>query len=93
MPARTTIKAGRRNVEITNPDKLMFPADGITKGDLLAYYLSEVRRYALLDPLRPGLELRVGAPASSVHPAASSAAQADARKPGRVIGLTVARPR
>ena len=26
------------NVEITHPDKVLFPADGITKGDLASYY-------------------------------------------------------
>lgn len=30
--------AGPRDVAITRPDKVYFPADGITKGDLIAYY-------------------------------------------------------
>jgi bifunctional non-homologous end joining protein LigD len=34
----TTIRAGRRRVRISNPGKLLFPADGITKADLAAYY-------------------------------------------------------
>lgn len=34
----TTLKLGRRTVEISNPDKLYFPDDGLTKGDLVAYY-------------------------------------------------------
>jgi bifunctional non-homologous end joining protein LigD len=34
----TTIRAGRRRVRISNPGKLLFPADGITKRDLAAYY-------------------------------------------------------
>lgn len=34
----TTIRAGRRRVRISNPDKLLFPADGIAKRDLAAYY-------------------------------------------------------
>jgi bifunctional non-homologous end joining protein LigD len=34
----TTVRAGRRRVRITNPDKVLFPADGITKADLAAYY-------------------------------------------------------
>jgi bifunctional non-homologous end joining protein LigD len=34
----TTVKAGRRRVRLTNPDKPLFPADGITKADLAAYY-------------------------------------------------------
>ena len=28
-----------REVQITNPDKVFFPAAGYTKGDLIAYYL------------------------------------------------------
>jgi bifunctional non-homologous end joining protein LigD len=38
MAAETTVRAGRRRVRLTNPDKLLFPADGITKADLAAYY-------------------------------------------------------
>jgi bifunctional non-homologous end joining protein LigD len=34
----TTIRAGRRRVRISNPGKLLFPADGITKADMAAYY-------------------------------------------------------
>jgi bifunctional non-homologous end joining protein LigD len=36
MPER--VKSGRRTVEISNPDKLMFPDDGITKRQLIDYY-------------------------------------------------------
>jgi bifunctional non-homologous end joining protein LigD len=36
--AETTIRAGRRSVRISNPDKVLFPADGITKLDLAQYY-------------------------------------------------------
>ena len=32
------MKAGRRRVRISNPAKVLFPADGITKADLAAYY-------------------------------------------------------
>jgi bifunctional non-homologous end joining protein LigD len=32
------IRAGRRRVRISNPGKLLFPADGITKLDLATYY-------------------------------------------------------
>ena len=32
------MRAGRRDVTITHPGKVLFPADGITKGDLAAYY-------------------------------------------------------
>jgi bifunctional non-homologous end joining protein LigD len=33
------VKVGRREVDISNPDKLFFPARGRTKGDLVHYYL------------------------------------------------------
>jgi bifunctional non-homologous end joining protein LigD len=36
--AETMIRAGRRTVRISNPDKVLFPADGITKLDLAQYY-------------------------------------------------------
>ena len=38
MTPETTIRAGRRRVRISNPDKVLFPADGITKLDLARYY-------------------------------------------------------
>jgi len=28
----------KREVKVTHPERVMFPADGITKGDLVAYY-------------------------------------------------------
>ncbi len=34
----TSIKVGRRNVEITNKDKVLFPQNKITKNDLIQYY-------------------------------------------------------
>lgn len=34
------IRAGRRTIEITNPNKVLFPADGFTKADLVSYYES-----------------------------------------------------
>ena len=34
----TEIGAGRRKVRLSNPDKVLFPADGITKEDLARYY-------------------------------------------------------
>jgi bifunctional non-homologous end joining protein LigD len=33
-----TLKVGRRSVRISNPDKVLFPDDGITKADLANYY-------------------------------------------------------
>jgi len=32
------LKVGRRTIEITNPDKVLFPDDGFTKADLVGYY-------------------------------------------------------
>lgn len=34
----TSLRIGRRRVELSNIDKLMFPNDGISKGDLVDYY-------------------------------------------------------
>jgi bifunctional non-homologous end joining protein LigD len=33
-----SVRAGRRRVQLTHPEKVLFPADGITKADLAAYY-------------------------------------------------------
>jgi bifunctional non-homologous end joining protein LigD len=38
VAAETFVRAGRRRVRISNPDKVLFPADGITKADLADYY-------------------------------------------------------
>ena len=32
------VKAGSRTIEVTNPDKVLFPEDGYTKADLVTYY-------------------------------------------------------
>lgn len=32
------VKAGRRTIAVSNPDKVLFPDDGYTKGDLIDYY-------------------------------------------------------
>jgi bifunctional non-homologous end joining protein LigD len=38
MPPEMFMRAGRRKVRISNPAKVLFPDDGITKEDLAAYY-------------------------------------------------------
>jgi bifunctional non-homologous end joining protein LigD len=38
MTPEAFVKAGRRRVRISNPAKVLFPADGVTKADLAAYY-------------------------------------------------------
>jgi bifunctional non-homologous end joining protein LigD len=35
---KTVIEVGARKLAVTNLDKVLFPKDGITKGDLIAYY-------------------------------------------------------
>ncbi len=42
--AAQTVRAGRREVEVTHPGKVLFPADGITKRDLVDYYLTAAGR-------------------------------------------------
>jgi bifunctional non-homologous end joining protein LigD len=44
------VKVGRTTVELSNTAKVLFPGDGITKGDLVAYYQSVAE--AMLPPLR-----------------------------------------
>jgi bifunctional non-homologous end joining protein LigD len=39
-PLPTELRVGKRILKLSNLDKVFFPDDGITKGDLLAYYRS-----------------------------------------------------
>src|SRR5882672_4864170 len=34
----TRLQIGRRTVRLTHPDRVLFPRDGVTKGDLAEYY-------------------------------------------------------
>ncbi|WP_443045586.1 hypothetical protein [Streptomyces sp. NBC_00259] len=34
----TTVRAGRRTVDVHRPEKVLFPAEGLTKADLVADY-------------------------------------------------------
>ena len=36
--ADLNLKVGRRRVRVTHPDRVLFPGDGVTKGDLAEYY-------------------------------------------------------
>ncbi|MFF0474915.1 non-homologous end-joining DNA ligase [Streptomyces sp. NPDC004284] len=38
------VRAGRRVIEVSRPEKVLFPEDGITKADLAAYYRTVARR-------------------------------------------------
>ncbi|MBW5480942.1 non-homologous end-joining DNA ligase [Streptomyces bambusae] len=44
MSATRKIRAGRRTVEVSRPEKVLFPEDGITKADLAEYYRTVARR-------------------------------------------------
>jgi bifunctional non-homologous end joining protein LigD len=46
MSDKQTVRVGRRTVEVSNPDKVLYPDDGITKGDLVDYY-RRVARFML----------------------------------------------
>ncbi|MGB2952171.1 MAG: non-homologous end-joining DNA ligase [Gaiellaceae bacterium] len=40
MPADAVeLRAGRRTVRLTHPGRVLFPGDGVTKGDLASYYV------------------------------------------------------
>jgi bifunctional non-homologous end joining protein LigD len=38
MPLTGVVRVDRREIEISRPEKVLFPEDGITKGDLIEYY-------------------------------------------------------
>jgi bifunctional non-homologous end joining protein LigD len=38
MPISGVVRVDRRAIEISRPEKVLFPEDGITKGDLIEYY-------------------------------------------------------
>lgn len=41
--AKTQLDVGGRSLQVTNLDKVLWPRDGITKGDLIAYYRAVAR--------------------------------------------------
>jgi bifunctional non-homologous end joining protein LigD len=43
MTDKQTVRVGRRIVEVSNPGKVPYPDDGITKGDLVDYYRQVAR--------------------------------------------------
>src|SRR3954453_19353407 len=47
------MRAGRRDVPLTHPDKVLFPDDGIAKADLAAYYRDAAPRMVDLVRDRP----------------------------------------
>jgi bifunctional non-homologous end joining protein LigD len=44
--SRTTVAADRRRIEVSSPEKVLYPDDGITKADLVDYY-SRVAKHML----------------------------------------------
>jgi len=51
------VRIGRREVALTNPGKVFFPEPGLTKGDLVAYYL-EVAPFALNHVQRRPMQMK-----------------------------------
>ncbi|MFL6272212.1 MAG: hypothetical protein ACJ75A_19115, partial [Actinomycetes bacterium] len=45
-------------VQVSNPDKVLFPDDGITKGDLVAYYRTVAPRMLSLEIWSDWFDLR-----------------------------------
>jgi bifunctional non-homologous end joining protein LigD len=43
MSDKQTVRVGRRTVEVSNPGKVLYPDDNITKGDLVDYYRQVAR--------------------------------------------------
>src|ERR1700757_4862848 len=39
-PMSDEIQIGRRRVRLTHPERVLFPGDGVTKGDLAEYYVA-----------------------------------------------------
>src|SRR4051794_26329328 len=37
-PAAVEVEVGQRRVRLTSPDRVLFPGDGVTKGDIFEYY-------------------------------------------------------
>ena len=42
-PAKALVRIGARDLQISNVDKVLWPRDGYTKGDLIAYYRTVAR--------------------------------------------------
>jgi bifunctional non-homologous end joining protein LigD len=52
------IRDGRITVELSHPDKVLFPDDGVTKGDLVEFYLAVAGRMLPLIAERPVTMIR-----------------------------------
>ena len=52
------IRDGQITVELSHPEKVLFPADGVTKGDLVQYYLAAAARMLPLIADRPVTMIR-----------------------------------
>ncbi|TDO52945.1 hypothetical protein EV651_117135 [Kribbella sp. VKM Ac-2571] len=60
------MKVGRRTVNLSNTDKVLFPDDGVTKGDLIEYYEtvgSHMTQPSSTWPIRPASRRTPGCPA------------------------------
>jgi bifunctional non-homologous end joining protein LigD len=55
-----TMRIGRREVKLTNLDKVFFPDLGLTKGDLIRYYLdvaAHILHHVQRRPMHMGLRI------------------------------------
>ena len=53
MSEREQIRVGKRTISISNRAKILFPSDGITKGELIDYYIGVAPRMVPLVRDRP----------------------------------------
>jgi len=51
------VRIGNREVKLTNLDKVFFPALGLTKGDLIQYYL-DMAPYVLYQASRRPMQMK-----------------------------------
>ncbi|WP_069813434.1 non-homologous end-joining DNA ligase [Streptomyces sp. TP-A0874] len=58
MSDQRTVRIGKRTIEISRPDKVLFPDDGITKSDLVDHYRRVARRMVPQLRGRPLMMLR-----------------------------------
>ena len=67
--AKSTIKVSGRELSVSNPDKVLYPATGTTKADVLEYYVTIAPWLIPHSSFRPATRKRwVDGVGSSAHP-------------------------
>ena len=87
------MRIGRQDVPVTNPDKVFFPARGLTKLDLVSYYVAVAERFphaAYLWGGRTSLGLDCSALVQLSLAAAGVAAPRDTDQQERALGAPLA---